>query len=456
MTALAPVAAGTIDLPRRLEKPLLLLFGGLASTLLLKIAGVQYLEIIEFLLVLYLGLRLVQNSFRVQLSGVLYRLGIHYAVLTTLISLGALLALGRPVYAETTGLYGLGILSASRLLELVLDVTAMIVLAEIFRHDRTKCFFTMRAYFWTGTLSATIGVVATLAHLSISSAAGPLFTANGRANGFFNEGGPLGLYLISNIAVGWMLALSEDHKLRIAIMLAMIPNALALILSASKAAYVAIGFMILLQALFASSLRQRVAVAIVFVIGVVLVLRYTPVATGFQTYTSAADEYVTLSNLNPTNYNLVAGRVAGIFLVPRMIAAHPWTGVGLANYGLVRNALEYRGGSVWVTIADSPGLGLAGMVAEIGIPLSIYLLYVLFLPFTVARRAIPWTPLISLVLVQPVVHLFGAQLNLTYPWITTAFALGLVGAGVTANTSRPHQTGTDGDPSLHAESAKGS
>jgi hypothetical protein len=443
MPVVASAAVGTIELPRRLEKPLLFLFGGLASTLLLKVAGVQYLEIIEFLLGLYLVMRLAQDSFRVQLSGVLHRIGVHYTILMVLVSLGALLALDRPVYAETTGLYRLGVYSASRLLELTLDVTAMIVLAEVFRRDPEKCLFTMRVYFWIGTLSASAGAIATLAHLS-------LFTADKRASGFFNEGGPFGLYLLSNLAVGWMLSVCDGPKRRVAIALAMFPNLLALALSASKAAYVAIGFIVLLQALLVSSLRQRVAVAVVFVIGVAVVLRFTPVATGLATYRSAADDYVTLSNLNPNNNNLVAGRVAGIFLVPKMIAAHPWAGIGFANYGLVRNALEYRGGSVWVTFADNPSLGLAGTAAEIGLPLSIYLLYILFIPVTVVRRTTAWTPLISLVLIQPVVHLFGAQLNLTYPWITTAFALGLAGAGVTAGTIRP-QTGTDGDFRFHAE-----
>ena len=434
MTAVVPTAAETIELPVQLEKPLLFLFGGLASTLLLKIAGVQYLEIIEFLLVIYLLLRLARASFRVQFSGVLFRLGGHYTLLMTLIGVGAILAFTRPVYTETSGLYRLGAYSASRLLELALDVAAMIILAEIFRRDPAKCLFTMRVYFWVGTLSAVVGATASIAHLRV-------FAGGGRASGFFNEGGPFGLYLVSNLAVGWLLRTSERDRPKLAIALAMVPNVVALVLSASKAAFVAIGFMILLQALLASSLRQRLAVACLFAMGVAIILTYTNVSHGLQTYTGAAENYVTLSNLFPTDYNLVGGRVAGIFLVPRMIAIHPWTGVGLANYGLVRNAYEYRGGSVWVYIADSPGLGLAGLVAEIGIPLSLYLLYVLFVPVALVRRTTTWTPLVSLALVQPVVHLFGAQLNLTYPWITSAFALGLAGAGVTAKTIRSYQNG---------------
>ena len=32
---------------------------------------------------------------------------------------------------------------------------------------------------------------------------------------------------------------------------------------------------------------------------------------------------------------------------------------------------------------------------------------------------------LNLALLQPMVHLFGAQLNLTYPWVVTAMALGI-------------------------------
>jgi hypothetical protein len=434
MSDLAPTAIETLDLPQRLERPVLALFGALASTVLLKFEGAQYLEIIEMFLVGYLLICIARASFQFQLSGVLFRIAGHYAVLMFFMAYGALLALDRPVYVETTGIYAPGLVSVSRLLEMVLDIAAMVVLADIFRRHPAKCLFTMRVYFWVGTASACFGILETFTRVNP-------FGVPERAAGFFNEGGPFGLYLMSNIAVGWLLRTSERSTLKRAILLAMLPNLVALILSASKAAYFGIGFMLLLQALIGSSLRQRIVIVCIFAILAGLILSYTNVSHGVLAYANASEQYVLLSNLYPTNYNLVVGRVAGLFFVPRMIAAHPWVGVGLANYGLVRNAYEYRGASAWVNIADTPGLGIVGQIAEIGIPLSLYLLYILFLPVVLVRRTTAWTPLITLILIQPVVHLFGAQLNLTYPWITTAFALGLAGAGVTANTiSSCHST----------------
>ena len=38
------------------------------------------------------------------------------------------------------------------------------------------------------------------------------------------------------------------------------------------------------------------------------------------------------------------GRLGGAVLVPRMIADHPWTGIGLGNYPLMRNDPHYLQG----------------------------------------------------------------------------------------------------------------
>ncbi|MES2391442.1 MAG: hypothetical protein V4555_07365, partial [Acidobacteriota bacterium] len=46
-------------------------------------------------------------------------------------------------------------------------------------------------------------------------------------------------------------------------------------------------------------------------------------------------------------------------------------------------------------------------------------------PYLYARRVHAPLYIRNLALLQPLVHLFGAQLNLTYPWVTTAFALAL-------------------------------
>jgi hypothetical protein len=142
-------------------------------------------------------------------------------------------------------------------------------------------------------------------------------------------------------------------------------------------------------------------------------------------YQATAAQYERLSHLHSNDASFVYGRVAGAFIVPRMIAAHPITGVGWGNYGILRNAPEYRGAAVFTEDADDPGLGIFGLAAEMGLPLLGGLLFLLFLPFFYLRHLRTPIWLSNLALVQPIVHLYGAQLNLTYPWIVTAFALGL-------------------------------
>jgi O-antigen ligase len=108
-----------------------------------------------------------------------------------------------------------------------------------------------------------------------------------------------------------------------------------------------------------------------------------------------------------------------------MIRVHPLIGVGWGNYAIVRNDPEYRGGSAWADVYDAPGLGLLGTAAEVGVPLTLFLVAVFFYPYFYLRRM--GAPLVvrNLALMQPVIHIFGGQLNLTHPWLLSAFALGL-------------------------------
>jgi O-antigen ligase len=108
-----------------------------------------------------------------------------------------------------------------------------------------------------------------------------------------------------------------------------------------------------------------------------------------------------------------------------MIAAHPFTGIGWGNYGNLRNSPEYRGASLFVAGADEPGLGIFGTAADLGLPLLAFLLFCLFVPVFYVRGREVQLYVLNLALWQPISHIFGSQLNLTYPWITTALALGL-------------------------------
>jgi len=188
---------------------------------------------------------------------------------------------------------------------------------------------------------------------------------------------------------------------------------------------VAILAMFLLNGFLSQSVGRRLAFVSGAVVFLVLISQVVDLAEGIRIYQQAGEAYERASRLHPDDANFVYGRVAGAFLVPRMIEAHPVTGVGWGNYGIVRNAPEYRGASYWADINDDPGLGLFGTTAELGLPLTLYLIGCLFLPYVYLRRKKAPLFLTNLVLLQPVTHIFGAQLNLTYPWILTSFALGI-------------------------------
>ena len=72
--------------------------------------------------------------------------------------------------------------------------------------------------------------------------------------------------------------------------------------------------------------------------------------------------------------NFVMGRVAGLVLGPRMMAAHPLLGVGWGNYPLVRDDPQYRRGTAFaLQSTDSPSLGPIDYIVELGFPLFLYL-----------------------------------------------------------------------------------
>ena len=121
-------------------------------------------------------------------------------------------------------------------------------------------------------------------------------------------------------------------------------------------------------------------------------------------------------------YGGFGGRLGGAVLVPRMIAAHPWTGIGMGNYPLVRNDPQYLQGLPSNDSWALPGIGLLAYAAELGMPLFFYLMLLLCLPTWMLRR----TPSLVLILAayQPLAHFFGIHLNFYYPWLCTAFALG--------------------------------
>jgi len=92
------------------------------------------------------------------------------------------------------------------------------------------------------------------------------------------------------------------------------------------------------------------------------------------------------------DYNLVVGRLSALHIVPKMILAHPVTGIGLGNYPLMRNDPMYLDGLPAVTeIEDLPALGIPGITAEMGVPITIWLVSLLLVPISGTEGKVPYS-----------------------------------------------------------------
>lgn len=408
----------------RWESVFLFLTGALASTVLLKLASIQYLELlylIQFAVLLF-------AFCRARLQVVVFRpvlvLGTGYLLFGVGSFVLALAALRFTFYlpSEPSPLQLPVIITISRLTELAVDVGMMLYMTALFRQRPDTARFTMRVYYWVGVASILFSILSYPLDVAGLVSLGTYGDSH-RFRGFYNEGGPYGLYLITLLAVGWALArMGWERPRRTYFTLGLV--GVALLMAQSKAAWIALMALFLLRSLFARSLKQRlttISIGLLFIVVVSQTLNFTDKLRLWQ---EGSSRYEQLSHLHAGDNNFVQGRVAGLFIVPRMIAAHPLTGVGWGNYGIVRNDPQYRGAAAWGE-PDEPGLGIFGLAAEMGSPLLIFLLIALIVPYFWLRSLRVPDYVANLALLQPVVHIFGAQLNLTYPWIVTAFALGI-------------------------------
>ncbi len=420
---LEPVTA--LDRWRRWENLFLLLTAALASTITLKFASIQYLEYIYGLQILILLAHFPQLGFQMTIHKTVLRLGIGWILFGLATLVLAVAALRFEFYIPT----GLPLLrypvyiAVSRLTEIFLDVFAMLYMATLFRRSTEKVRFAMKAYFWVGVASALYSLVTwPLDVLGIASLGA--YANLHRFRGFYNEGGPYGLYVISVMLSGvvlYRLGWDTMRRLRWAFLLLVI----AFIMSQSKAAFLAAAALLLLNVLIGGSANQRFAILGSGGVVLVLAAQFLNLTQDLRNYQYGSQDFERYSHIQSTDNNYVLGRIAGAYIVPRMIKAHPWTGIGLGNYGTLRNAPEYRGAALYVDAADEPGLGMLGYAADLGIPLLVFTMLCLLAPFFMLRRIKAPAYLTNLALLQPLVHLFGAQFNVTYPWVVTAFALGV-------------------------------
>lgn len=405
----------------------LALFAALSAAPALKLGDVQALEIVQAIRLISVLLLFVACGLKVPYTGLWRKLAGKYVLFLLGCLIVSILALRLSFFPPP----GIGflkrplVLSASRICELFLAGYCMLGVAESLRQDASRSPFQFRlmldVYCGAAAISAAISLAAVLLFEFAGISTPAIYGPESRARGFFNEGGPFGLFLVSAI-LAWMLRARLAGSPRRFVYWGVHSLLFgALVASRSKVAALAVLCLCAAAALLAGNLRQR----LVFAGSLSLILAVSIGAFGgkFLGYFYSYAYFDELLYYRPGDPSLIMGRVTGALILPRMVATHPILGVGLGNYSLMRNDPAYLGDLPAVDAWDLPGMGLLGSAAELGIPLTLGFLALLLLPVREAWRRKAPPLLVAVALFQPVAFLLGVNLNFFYPWLMAAFAL---------------------------------
>ncbi len=401
----------------------ILVFVLLSTAPELRVGDVQLLEmlqIIRFALVIalffYVGLKLPK-------AGVWVRYGDGYWIFLGLVLGISLVALRLPFYtpSEISILKAPLVLSLSRILELALAIYFMLAIADTLQQKPELFRMALSAYAGAGAVSAVTSIIAFVVFQITGESVYFVNDLDHRVQGFFNEGGPYGLFLTSVILVLVMRRRIFPDVSRPIHWAALTITLIASILSFSKAGLLAGILCGAIATASASTLRKRIiAGLLLFVAFVGFLFLFQRGLNGYVDSISNFDETVAYRS---NDRNLVMGRITAVFVVPQMIAAHPVLGIGLGNYSLMRNDPDYLKGLPAVDDWDLPGLGLISDAAELGIPLTLFLILLVIRPFGHARHRRALTIVLVTAAFQPIALFLGVNVNFFYPWLVSAFVL---------------------------------
>lgn len=397
-----------------------------------KFVDLQAADIVLLLILLYCLSKFILQGFRFRVVRGIRNLTLAYILLVFLLAFLSVLALRMqffPLYHASFLKYPV-VLSMSRLVQLASMMCGFLWIANAMLRSQSLLERVLRMYWLTGILSCWLSVCcyAVIVILHLGSGSVLLLAAYAtpnmvRARGFFVEGGPYGLYLLSVLLCGLMWKNAFRKHLGAFSLTVLV---VAFVLSASKAGFVAAIVLILYWLSLGLSMSRRIlygALAALLLTGVALILN---IPDGILSYLNAYQTIEQQIAMRPDDPNLVLGRVANMYIIPRMIERHPFTGIGYGNYPLMRNDPNYLGVLPSMReFEDLNGIGLVGVAAETGIPAAILLTVMLFVPYWRSRGKILLAAQAGLF--QPIAYLMGVQLTFFYPWLLSACALALAG-----------------------------
>jgi hypothetical protein len=408
----------------------------------LKIGSFQPEDFVLLLLFGFCIAKFLCSRFSFRIAAELGGLFKSYGLLLLLLASLSVLSVRLPFYPliDASFLKQPVIFSLSKILQLAATVCGFLWLTNVFMTEKKLFTRAMSAYWLTGLAVSVYAILCYVAiaitHSSSETAIVGAYIRGGeilRARGFFNEGGPFGIYVVSIFLVGLLRRHVTGRRpglVNIGIL------ALAFILSASKAGFFAAALLFFFSIISAASFRQKVfylILSVAFLWGIAASLNFDAQLYGYLYSFQNIEEQLAARG---TDLNLVVGRVSALYIVPKMISAHPVTGIGLGNYPLMRNDPHYLGILPAIPeIEDMAGIGIPGIAAEIGIPATLWLLVLLFIPYRVCRKSA--SILAVAAVFQPLAHTFAVQLTFFYPWFVSACALAALSYGPAVVHARP-------------------
>jgi len=402
--------------------PWLTVFAALSAAPALRIGDVQVLEVAQVLSVSAAAVLAIHAGFRVRFPPVWREYAGRYLALLCACAAVSAISLRLPFYPPP-GISALKqplAISLSRLVELFLAMYSLLLAAGALKRSPKWRRAALDAFAGVAILSACASVLGWLLVKGAGIATPVVYDFNDRVRGFFNEGGPYGLFLVAASLAVLLRAHLKPYVYRFQAPMTLGLFGAALLLSGSKAGLLAAAGLAVLGVLISGSRRQRltlIAAAVVFLAGLALFQRQ------LLAYWLLYQDIDEVAANHPGDPNYVMGRVTGALIVPRMIAAHPLGGIGLGNYSLMRNDPEYLQGLPAVDEWDLTGMGLAGAMAELGVPLALCLFAVLLRPLRMARKRKEASVVAIAAAFQPLSFVLGVNLNFFYPWLITALAL---------------------------------
>jgi hypothetical protein len=364
----------------------------------------------------------ILGGFRFKIPSELSGLSKAYILLLLVILSFSILSVRLPFYPldDASVLKGPVLYSLSRFLQLAAVVCGFFWLSSVFIRDQKRLNRAVDLYWRMGIVSSLYAVISyaalRAAHINLLGAYGDDVL---RARGFFIEGGPFGLYLISVISVGFLRRHLTGKRIGYTNALIV---AIAFLLSGSKAGVLALAILLFAWILSTASFLKKIvylSLAAIVVTGFAMAIH---IQEQINAYVESYQDIEYKIALVGYDTNLVMGRIAGAYIVPRMIAAHPITGIGIGNYPLMRNDPRYLGPLPSIRyLEDEPGLGVLGYASELGLPVTACLIILLFVPYGICMKSATIVVLASLV--QVVSQLLGVQPTFFYPWFVSASAI---------------------------------